>query len=155
MTQSRITERQMKFIREYQQVPNASKAAVKSGYSSRSSRQIAHKLLSKPQIKEYLATLRESTAELSNLTALNLVSELQSLKEEAMFGEVPNDRTAMNCIHLQAKLLGCYEPDYHERQQRIEKAKSQSKYDLSALSREERGQLLEILSKCKREDQDG
>lgn len=153
MSQSNISDQQMKFIQEYQKVPNASMAAVNSGYSQNSSRQIGYRLLNKPKIKEYLASVREASSELANLTAMNLITEIQSIKEEAMFGEMINDRVALNCIHLQAKLLGCYEPGYREREFRKEQEKRMYKYNLEVLSKEERSQLILLLAKSRRKDE--
>ena len=56
-----MTERQKKFCDYYIELGNATKAAIKAGYSKKTANRIATENLSKPVIKEYIKQRQEET----------------------------------------------------------------------------------------------
>ncbi len=74
-----LSEKQKKFVKEVHLSGNGTDAAKKAGYSSRSARQIAHRLLTKDDILAELKIIKEQSQEKFELTEQMLVNELMSI----------------------------------------------------------------------------
>jgi phage terminase small subunit len=73
---SELTEKQRVFCLEYAASWNATKAAIKAGYSEKTARQIASENLAKPYIQDYIKHLQSDIARAAGVSALRNLNEL-------------------------------------------------------------------------------
>lgn len=71
----KLEPRQQKFVQQYLTEPNATKAAVKAGYSPKSATEIGSENLRKPRIKEAIDAERDRTARKFNLSRERVLAE--------------------------------------------------------------------------------
>ena len=74
-----LTDKQEAFCRQYIIDLNASKAAVRAGYSERTAGAIGSENLTKPEIQARITELREEAMKRAELTADMIIEELRSL----------------------------------------------------------------------------
>lgn len=105
------TDKQARFVDEYLVDCNATKAAIRAGYSARTARVIGPENLSKPVVKERIAERqREFSAEL-RVTKANV---LTGLLEAVTLARGQNNPAAMiSGLREVGKMLGYYEPEVH------------------------------------------
>jgi len=82
VTKGRLSHRQRRFIAEYQIDGNATQAAIRAGYSSRTARQIAAENLSKPSIA---AAIQEHRAKLLAKVELDAERVMREIARIAYF----------------------------------------------------------------------
>ncbi len=83
-----MTEKQVRFCTEYLKVPNATQAAIKSGYSEKTAYSIASALLRKVEIQEYLKDEVSKTLSIDKITLRNrIVNELESVAFDPMIDD--------------------------------------------------------------------
>ncbi|WP_051237544.1 terminase small subunit [Ottowia thiooxydans] len=75
----KLEPRQQKFVQQYLQEPNATKAAIKAGYSSKCAGEIGSENLKKPHIKEAIEAERDKTARKLNLSRERVMAEYTKL----------------------------------------------------------------------------
>jgi phage terminase small subunit len=78
-TLRRLSAKERRFVEEYPADCNGAKAAERAGYSIRTARQIASKLLTKAYIQMALAEVREKRSKRCELTADRILLEVKRL----------------------------------------------------------------------------
>jgi hypothetical protein len=107
-----LRPKQADFVREYLIDLNATQAAIRAGYSSKTAAFIGHENLRKPQIMEALAAERSRQAKRTELTADMVIHGL--LKEAT--NEDPNTASArVRAWDLLGKHLGIFGADNKQR----------------------------------------
>ena len=86
-----LTAKQQRFVHEYIIDLNATQAAIRAGYSKKTSRQMGSENLSKPYIQEALEVAILKRIERCDVTADEVVS---GLRWEAMYGNASGSRVA-------------------------------------------------------------
>lgn len=74
-----LSDRQKRFCDEYLVDLNASKAAVRAGYSPRSAPQLGERTLKLPQVREYLDKRRQAQARRTEVTQDFVLGELMKI----------------------------------------------------------------------------
>lgn len=75
----KLSPKQMQFAYEYVKDFNATKAAIRAGYSERSAHSQAHDLLKKPEIRDFIGKLNQEFYSLVGLKKERLISELAQI----------------------------------------------------------------------------
>lgn len=130
MTQ--LTEKQKAFTREYIQDFNATQAAIRAGYSSRSAKEIAYDLMKTPKVKEEISNLISEIKDERIATATETLIHLSGIlrgqdEEEMVFATKDGDivkgsRRVIPKDRLKAaELLGKYHKLYVDRHELEEK----------------------------------
>lgn len=70
-----LTDKQERFCYEYCIDYNATQAAIRAGYSSKTAAEIGRQTLNKRQIKDKIKQLQESLAETAGISALRVIQE--------------------------------------------------------------------------------
>ena len=104
-----MTPRQERFVQEYLIDRNGAAAAVRAGYSPRTSRQIAHKLLTKADVAN---AVRQGEAQLAAKAQLAREEVLRGLLAAIDMARVQGDPAAMIAGWREiAKMCGYYAPE--------------------------------------------
>jgi phage terminase small subunit len=74
-----LTPRQAAFVAEYLVDLNATKAAIRSGYSEKTAHSIGHENLSKPEIQQALTAAMQDRAERTQVTQDMVIAELAKI----------------------------------------------------------------------------
>jgi phage terminase small subunit len=82
-----LTDKQKRFCEEYIIDLNATQAAIRSGYSEDSARQIASENLSKPDIQEFIQALKDKRSEILQLDAQWVLKRLKEISDRCMQAE--------------------------------------------------------------------
>lgn len=75
---AKLSDKQVKFCKEYLIDLNATQAAIRAGYSENSAQQIGAENLVKPVIAEKIAQLQAKRSEKTEITAENVLKELRN-----------------------------------------------------------------------------
>jgi phage terminase small subunit len=73
---SNLTEKQKRFCEEYLIDLNATQSAIRSGYSVKTARQLAQRMLTNVDIQSYIQELREKQSKRTEITADKVLEEL-------------------------------------------------------------------------------
>lgn len=103
----KLNPKQETFCREYLVDLNASAAAVRSGYSEKTSRQIGAENLTKPDILEKIERLRNERAQRTQIVADDVISRLRDIAD--LWEQSPS--AAVRALELLGKHLGIFERD--------------------------------------------
>jgi len=76
-----LTEKQRRFVEEYLIDLNATRAAIRAGYSEKTAYSIGHENLSKPEIADAIAEAKEARSERTKITADYVLQKAVSLLE--------------------------------------------------------------------------
>lgn len=162
----KMSGQQRLFCRFFYATGKGKLSALKAGYSPHSAAMIASQLLNHPKVVEELERLRKQFETKTNITKETLLKDAQFLKQKAMYGEAVydedgelldivgmDDKSALAAIQTQARLLGIggFGGTKLEVSGSIEH-NHKHEYDLTALSKEERLNLIVLLSKCRKKD---
>ncbi len=101
----KLTPKQERFIEEYMIDLNATKAALRSGYSEKTAQRIGSENLSKPLIKARIEELQAETSSKLQVTKESLINDLLTIKDLCL----TNPRAVHNstkAIEVIAKMLG-------------------------------------------------
>jgi Terminase small subunit len=99
----------LRFVQEYLVDRNGAAAAVRAGYSKRTARQIAHELLTRPDVAE---AVREGEAEIAAKAQLSRAKVMHGFQEAIEVGRSRADASAMISGWREiAKLCGFYAPE--------------------------------------------
>ena len=101
-----MTPKQAAFVLEYLVDLNASAAAVRAGYSKRTARIQACKLLTKPNIQEAVSAAQAERAARTEVTQDWVIERLRSEAEAGDFGEPNGPR--IRAAELLGKHLGMF-----------------------------------------------
>lgn len=82
-----LNDRQRRFCEEYMIDLNGTQAAIRSGYSEDSARQIATENLSKPSIQEYLSELKRQRSESLGVDSRWVIKRLKAISDRCMQAE--------------------------------------------------------------------
>jgi phage terminase small subunit len=104
-----LTARQSRFIDEYMVDMNGAAAAVRCGYSQRTSRAIAAENLAKPYIKAELQARGAALARELEITRAGVVKNLMEVFN--MSRELKNPAAMIASMSTIAKILGYYSPE--------------------------------------------
>ena len=74
-----LTPKQIRFCEEYMIDLNGAQAAIRTGYSQKTAKQIASELLTKPDLQEYIQRLADNRAKRTEITADNVLREIAKL----------------------------------------------------------------------------
>lgn len=104
-----LTAKQSWFVNEYMVDMNGAAAALRCGYSKKTSRAIAYELLTKPNIQ---AALQARQAVMSKVLKINRQGIIKGLLEAADMGRDQQNPGAMvGALREISKLLGFYAPE--------------------------------------------
>ncbi len=79
MSASKLTPKQQRFVEEYLVDLNATQAAIRAGYSSRTASVIAHENLRKPEVASAVQAGRLARSERTEITADRVLEEISRL----------------------------------------------------------------------------
>lgn len=79
-----LEPKQEKFCQEYLIDLNATQAAIRAGYSEKTARNQATRLLSKVHIQSYIANLQERVAKRNRISQDEIVRDLVEIKDRCM-----------------------------------------------------------------------
>ena len=75
----KLTEKQKRFCEEYLIDLNATQAAIRAGYSSKTASRIAVELLNKTHVSDYLSKLMQQRSQRTEITADRVLAELAAI----------------------------------------------------------------------------
>ena len=104
---AKLSDKQRQFCNEYLADMNATQAAVRAGYSEKTARQQAQRMLTKVDIQERIQQLQAERSERCKITADEVVERLRSITE--MWESNPS--AAVRALELLGKHLGIFERD--------------------------------------------
>lgn len=134
-----LTPKQSRFIDEWMVDMSGAAAAVRAGYSKRTSRAIACELLTKPDIQAELQARGAALARELEITRAGVVKNLLEVFE--MSRELKNPASMVSSMALVAKILGYYSPEV----KRVEFS-SAGQMEQGRLERMTDGELLRIMA---------
>ena len=109
--ESKLTDKQQRFVEEYLVDLNATQAAIRAGYSKKTAQQMGSENLSKPVIQDGIAT---KLIELSERTEITVEKVIEQLIEDRTFArECVNPSAAVRATELMGKHLNMF-VDRHE-----------------------------------------
>ena len=111
-----MTPRQSRFVDEYLVDLVASKAAIRSGYSSRRASEIGYQLLQKTTVQEAITERMNARALRTGITQDMVLADLEAVKQDAMSkatdkaGNVvmASHAAALRALELQGRHLGMW-----------------------------------------------
>lgn len=92
MVQTRHTEKQQLFIKEFLVDLNATQAAIRAGYSKKTANRIASENLSKPDIQEAIATAMQARNERVEIGADYVLKRLLEIDRMSIADILQDDR---------------------------------------------------------------
>jgi len=103
---SKLTERQKMFCKEYIIDLNATQASIRAGYSEKTAKQIGSENLSKPYLQEEIARLMKSREERVKLTADKVLEDIERVRTLAEGSEQYS--VSLKASELQGKHLAMF-----------------------------------------------
>ncbi len=88
----KLNAKQVRFCEEYLIDLNATQAAVRAGYSEKTSKQIGSENLSKPDIAEYIAELKQDRSKKTEIDAAWVLAAAKKVHDRCMQEEAVVDR---------------------------------------------------------------
>ncbi len=112
-TDRQITQKQEMFCREYIVDLNATQAAIRAGYSQKTSNEQASRLLTKVSVQAAIKSLMEKRIKAIGLTAADVLRDINLVKSDAMRQihdrdgneAMINHAAALKALELQGKHL--------------------------------------------------
>lgn len=101
---TRLTRKQERFCQEYMLDHNATRSAIRSGYSKDTAASIGSENLTKPEIQKRIDELEERNGEYLDLTKADIYHDLQDIINS------PDTPVAvkLRAIELKGKLIGAF-----------------------------------------------
>ena len=109
MTSNSLTPRRARFVAEYVESGNATKAATEAGYSARTAYSQGSRLLTFVEVQQAIETERQTLRARVELDQDQLVGELLSLYKEARSNGAYS--AAARCLGMVAQMTGLDEPE--------------------------------------------
>ncbi len=103
-----VNARQQRFVEEYLIDLNATQAAIRAGYSERTSYSQGQRLLKNVEIQSAIQSLQNTRSERTQITADKVLTDIELIKQDAMRcdGEkMINHAAALKACELQGKNL--------------------------------------------------
>lgn len=100
---SGLTIKQERFAREYVKDGNGTRAAIKAGYSRKSSKVIASQTLTKVNVSEAIAKLRRRQAERLDVSRDKLINDVAHIAEQAQIEGEYNAAINANTLIMKAQ----------------------------------------------------
>lgn len=100
---SKLTNKQQKFADEYIKTGNATKSALKAGYSSRTAQRMGSENLSKPLIKSYINSVMQKLESAKIATAKETLEYLSSVMRGEQTEDVVTNKGVFQDIPVSAK----------------------------------------------------
>lgn len=104
MKETKITRKQERFCQEYMLDHNATRAAIRSGYSEDTAASIGSENLKKPDIMKRIAELEERNGEYLDLTKADIYHDLQDIVSDRLLPAA----VRLRAIELKGKLIGAF-----------------------------------------------
>lgn len=111
----KLSDKQQRFCMEYLVDLNATQAAIRSGYSEKTARQIGTENLSKPAIQERIKALQADRSQRTQITSDDVISRLRNIAD---LWET-NPSSAVRALELLGKHLGIFERDNRQSQELV------------------------------------
>lgn len=118
MLNKKLTEKQKRFCEEYLIDLNATQAAIRAGYSSKTASRIAIELLNKTHVSKYLAELMRKRSESTRITSEQVVKELEKI---AFSDAEITGKEKMKALELLGKHLGMFQNQTSDENKILEK----------------------------------
>ena len=112
-TRRKLTDKEKAFCREYLKDWNAAQAAIRSGYSEASAKEIGFETLTKPHIQKRIRNIQRKRAAKLDLDAQWAV--LQFLDCYSTARAKGDEKTAIKALENIGKHLGLYEKDNRQK----------------------------------------
>lgn len=109
--ESKINDKQKRFIEEYLIDTNAARAAIRAGYSEATAPQMAYKLMNNPAIKSAIEENKKQMSIKLSITRESILKDLEYIKQT---NTLDSPAVALKAIELQIKMLGLNEPEKTE-----------------------------------------
>lgn len=108
-----LRPKQAAFVAEYLIDLNATKAAIRAGYSESTARAISCEILAKPDIQDAIRDAMQKRAERTGITQDKVLSDIELIKQDAMKSKVDkegdeamvNHAAALKACELQGRHL--------------------------------------------------
>ncbi|MDD2966618.1 MAG: terminase small subunit [Desulfovibrionaceae bacterium] len=102
-----LTAKQRAFVDEYLIDMNATQAAIRAGYSTKTASRTGAENLSKPVIAQAIAAAQARRAEKTSRTALDVLKDIQDVSRQAR--DEGDLKTALRGLELEGKHLGMFD----------------------------------------------
>jgi phage terminase small subunit len=132
----KLTVKQRKFCLEYLIDLNATKAAIRSGYSEKTASVIGHENLMKPYIAEVIQQEMNKRSQETGITVSYVLNGIKSLTDKLVSGEDP--KSAYKGFELLGKHLTLFS-------EKVDHTSSDGSMSPDALTTEERRQRIQSL----------
>jgi len=131
-----LSNKQIRFVNEYLVDLNGAQAAIRSGFSRRSARQIATRLLSKVYIRALIQEKQKETEERLQITRDDVIQGLLRAVEEAK--EAGSPQGQINAWREIGRMMGYYDQPTVPAPQDLteEQVRAMSDEDLAVLASE-------------------
>jgi phage terminase small subunit len=121
MEVKKLTAKQERFVQEYLIDLNATQAAIRAGYSEKTSYSIGQENLNKPEISDAIKRAGAKISERTEITIDAVMHDIESIKSSAMRirirddgeEEMMNYQAALKACELQGKRLGMFTDKLH------------------------------------------
>jgi hypothetical protein len=101
-----LTARQRAFCEHYARFGNGAAAAIHAGYSARSARQQASRMMTNDDICEHIEHLHSRRQAARDGHTEDMVQQLRQIRRAALKGYNPNLNAALRAMAMEARLLG-------------------------------------------------
>jgi hypothetical protein len=101
-----LTARQRAFCEHYARFGNGAAAAIHAGYSARSARQQASRMMTNDDICEHIEHLHSRRQAARDGHTEDMVRQLRQIRRAALKGYNPNLNAALRAMAMEARLLG-------------------------------------------------
>jgi len=128
--EKKLTIKQQRFVKEYIKNGNGMQAAIKAGYSKKTSGEMAYENLNKPQIKLKIEKIMSKEAEELGLNAKYVLEKLKKFSESDCEKIAP---TILKSIEL----IGRHLKMFHENEKVIDMRLSEHKMMIEELGKDE------------------
>lgn len=124
-TMSALTDKQMNFCREYVTDSNATQAAIRAGYSSKTARSIGTRLLKKKEIQNKISSIQKEIAERAELEQSDLIDELRKIGFMDIDYSRIQIKDKLKALEIIAKMMGFDRPTFSGEIEDISEAESE------------------------------
>jgi phage terminase small subunit len=115
-TENQLTAKQVCFVNEYLIDLNATQAAIRAGYSTKTAEQMGYQLLQKTSVSAAIKSQQEQRAQRTKRSADSVLHDLQAVKDAAMRFVTDKDgnqimanpNAALRALELEGKHLSMW-----------------------------------------------
>jgi len=106
-TKDELNDKQRLFCQEYLVDLNATKSAIRAGYSAKTAHSIGFENLTKPEIQDYIQELMQKRSEKTRITAERVLEELAKIGFSNMQDFTDNSNGVVNINNLDPSKGAC------------------------------------------------